>query len=457
MRIMALTPREQETISSICDTLIPSLPSEPNDSPDTRAFYSRAASDIGVDKALAQIIDETLEPGRREEFRRLLSTMDSRFLNLFLSGRPSKYLELGNEEKERYLASWRDSRIGSKRSGFQALKRLACFLAYTLVNERGSNPNWKEIGYPGPSVSRSIGESTEIPISQMETPENGAATECDVVIVGSGAGGSVVAYELSKRKRNVIVVESGPHSTAKNFDQKELSMMNRLFEQHGAAATKDLSIALLAGIGSGGGTTVNWMTCIRPPASVLRNWELEFGIGGLTGGDFKAVVEEVWSTLKVNRVQSQLNYNNEALFDGCRALGYNEGTDYEIISRNAVGCRERCAFCTFGCVYSCKQSTMMNYLPMAYKNGARFIFDAKVERVIVDGGIAKGVSVRATRDSKPVEFQIKARIVVLACGSIRTPALLLNSGIRGKNIGRHLRLHPTTAVSGFFDNKDVRA
>jgi len=451
---MTLTKRELETIAAICDTIVPKANVARDfslaDSELTKAFYERSASELAVDKALAEIIEARLEPSLREQFRRLLSVVDSRLYNLVLTGRPTRFIALKpGEERTRYLASWRDSSLGSKRQAFQALKRLVCFLFYTLTDEKGSNPNWSEIGYPGPQIRMRLGHPQDLKINPI-LPDRDQTLECDVCVVGSGAGGSVAAFELSKKGFNVLVVESGPYATADSFDQGELTMMNKLFDEYGTAATKDLSFVLLSGRGAGGGTTVNWMTCIKPPSDVLKNWEQDFGIAGLTGKEFSSIVEEIWKLLKVNLDESQLNFNNEALLRGCQSLGYREGPDFERIWRNAVDCRERCAFCTYGCVYSCKQSTIMNYLPMAFKNGARFLFDTKVELIIVEQGAAKGIEAKTSCNGKAVNIRVHAKVVVLACGSIKTPALILSSGIRGKNIGKNLRLHPTTAVSRTF-------
>ncbi|HYB03719.1 MAG TPA: GMC family oxidoreductase, partial [Nitrososphaerales archaeon] len=281
---------------------------------------------------------------------------------------------------------------------------------------------------------------------------------CDVRIVGSGAGGSVLTYELSKAGLDVLVVEAGGYEISENFDQGELSMMSKLFDEYGTAATADLSLVLLSGRGAGGGTTVNWMTSIKPPLDVLKDWEDTYGIRGLSESQFQSDVDEVWNTLRVNVDESQRNGNNEVLWRGCKSLGYKEGRDYEQIWRNAVGCKERCAFCTYGCVYSCKQSTLLNYLPMAFHKGAKFLFDTKIERVIVEGGVAKGVEGKLVLPSTGRSFNVRisARAVVLACGSIKTPALLLKSGIKNKNVGKNLRLHPTTAVSGHFKD-EIRA
>jgi hypothetical protein len=147
-----------------------------------------------------------------------------------------------------------------------------------------------------------------------------------------------------------------------------------------------------------------------------------------------------------------MNKNNQALWEGCRALGFKEGEDYEVISRNAVGCKERCDYCSYGCTYACKQSTTMNYLPRAQKRGARFLFDTRVDRVLIEGGRARGIVGTARAKGRIVSVEVKARAVVVACGGIETPALLLRSGVKDENVGRYLRLDPTVAVGGVFPN-----
>jgi choline dehydrogenase-like flavoprotein len=450
--MMGLSSRQLETLAAICDTIVPGFKIEQASSvsEEERIFFLRSATQLGIDKILAEVIETRLEPSLREQFLRLLSIFDSRPYNLLLSGVYSKFASLPtNEARTRYLAMWRDSSLGQKRQGFQALKRLVCFLFYTITDSDGRNPNWPGIGYPGPQIDHRETHPADLAIVPL-VPEKDQALDCDVCIVGSGAGGSVVAFELEKGGFNVLVLESGPYATADSFDQGELSMMNKLFDEYGTAATRDLSFVLLSGRGAGGGTTVNWMTSIRPPENILQSWEGDFGIKGLTSNDFRAMVEEIWRTLRVNLDESQMNFNNEALWKGCQALGYQEGHDFEKIWRNAVGCDKRCSFCTYGCVYSCKQSTILNYLPMAFKMGARFLFDTKAERIIVENCEAKGVEARTSFKGREIRVSVRAKVVVLACGSIKTPALLLNSGVKEKNIGKNLRLHPTTAVSGLF-------
>lgn len=439
---MPLTARERSVLRSICDTLVPTLPGEP--------FYSRAASDLSVDVLLEVAIDGAMQPGSARDFRRVLSVFDSPFYNLVLTGKPKRFSSLPAVERERYMAAWRDSSIPLKRTAFQALKRLVCFLYYASSDASGSNPNWRDIGYPGPSGDRPVPTAEDLLLTPLAV-EEGMRIECDVVIVGSGAGGGVIAESLAGSGLDVLVLEQGPYETSETFRQDEVQMMQKLFQQGGTAATKDLSFVLLAGRGAGGGTTVNWNTCLRPPTRVLKEWEADYGLSGVTGAAFAAQVEQVWRRLGVNSDESQRNANNQALWDGCTALGYSEDIDFQVIERNAIGCSQRCDFCTYGCIYACKQSTAVTYLPSAQRRGAKFVFDTRVERVIIEGGEARGVMARHSTSGRSQTYEVKARAVVVACGGIETPALLLRSGAKDRNIGRYLRLDPTVALGGLFE------
>ena len=440
---MRLTESEAATLRSVCDALIPHVD-------DSSPFYARKASDLSVDKMLIDTVEGTLQPSNSRDFRRVLRVLDSRAYNLLLTGRPVRFSLLGAEEKERYLASWRDSGIGLKRSAFQALKRLTCFLAYASTGPSGRNPNWEDIGYPGSSGDTPERLPDELRVVPM-TIDHDTKLECDVCIVGSGAGGSVIAQYLTSAGLNVLVVEQGAYDTSETFKQSEMYMMQKLFQQSGTASTKDLSFVLLAGRGAGGGTTVNWNTCLKPQPWVLKEWEKEFGLEGVAGPQFASFLDEVWKNLRVNDKESQRNGNNGVLWDGCRALGYQEGVDYEVVQRNAVGCNERCDFCEYGCIYGCKMSTAVTYLPNAYRGGARFLFRTRAERVIIEGGEAKGVICTTHGEGKDHAVEVRSKAVVVACGGIETPALLLRSGVKDRNMGNYLRLDPTVPIGGVFE------
>ncbi len=440
------SPQELETLQTICDTIVPSIPSSTN----SPAFYARKASDLGVDRRILDVIRHQLGPRQTAQFHQLLRSFESPLLNLLLDGRPARFSRMSPEARAAYLARWRDSRLALKRSGFQTLKRLSCFLYYTAPGPTGPNPNWVDIGYPGTLPEPPVAQPPETRIDPVEPASNLDLT-ADVCVIGSGAGGSVAAAEIQQAGFSVIVLESGELLRSDTVEASEFSMTGRAYEGEGALATDDLSFQLLAGHGGGGGTFVNWMTCLRPPAPVLREWESTFGIDGLTGPEFSQDVDQVWRTLEVNDLESQRNPNNDALWRGAKALGYREGVDYHTIFRNAVGCRQRCDFCGYGCAYACKRSTVLNYLPAAHRAGTRFLFRTRADRVELNGGRVAAVRGRYLGpDGAQWDVRVKCRVAVAAGGAIQTPALLQRSGLTARPIGRGLRLHPTTAVAGEF-------
>jgi choline dehydrogenase-like flavoprotein len=440
------SPQELATLRAITDTLVPALPTDAGN----EAFYRRKASDLGVDAQIVEIVRQQFDARQRSQIHQLLRSFESVGFNLLLDGRPARFSQLSPDAKVAYLARWRDSRLGLRRTGFQALKRLTCFLHYSLPGADGLNPNWADIGYPGTLPEPATAHPTEAQIRPIEPGPN-AELVADVCVIGSGAGGSVSAYELQRAGCSAVVLEAGEYLTSETVDASEFGMTGRAFEGAGTLATDDLSFQLLAGHGAGGGTFVNWMTCLRPPPPVLREWEADFGIPGLTSSAFAENVESVWRALEVNDRESQRNPNNDALWRGAHALGYREGPDFQTIYRNAVGCRQRCDFCGYGCSYSCKRSTVLNFLPEAARAGARFLFRTRAEVIEQSGGHVEAVRARYTApDGRSSEVRVKCRVVVAAGGAIHTPTLLLRSGFRAGSIGRGLRLHPTTAVAGEF-------
>jgi choline dehydrogenase-like flavoprotein len=90
------------------------------------------------------------------------------------------------------------------------------------------------------------------------------------------------------------------------------------------------------------------------------------------------------------------------------------------------------------------------WLTDADQAGARTIVRTRVQRVLVQEGAARGI-VGTTVEGHHVT--IRARAVVAACGAIHTPALLRRSGLQNQNIGKHLKLHPATAVWGVYDEE----
>src|SRR5256712_8946605 len=205
-----LSPQERSTLRRLADAFVPSVPVES----DPDGFYGRRASDLAIDDDVARIIERYLSPDQRADFRRLLRTIENPWANLLLSGRPHRFSSGTQAERERFLQAWAHSRLGIKRQGFQAVKRLVLFLTYAKVLESGVNPNWPSIGYaaPLPRASQAAREPSEVSIESLR-PTSETSLQADVCVVGTGAGGSVIAAKLAESGHRGIVLEAGASPT----------------------------------------------------------------------------------------------------------------------------------------------------------------------------------------------------------------------------------------------------
>ncbi len=440
-----LTPDEFTLIEAVCETLLPALEPPTGSSPAIAAYYRRKASDLHV----AMLFAETLAHENAEtqtEFRQLLATMASPIGGVLLIAAPKPFIAFGQEQREKYLQAMANSPVAQLRQGYQALKRLTTFIFYSVPNPQGVNPNWEVLDYEAPPPP----PTTPRTIKPLVITEN-MTLECDAVVIGSGAGGGVVAGELAQAGKSVVVLEKGGYNSEADFTYQEVQAMPELYLKRGSLATRDLSMTILAGSTLGGGTVVNWNTSFRTPDDVLEEWARTSGLPDFTGAALQESFTAVEQRMQVNTENSTHNVQNQLLFDGSVALGYHAG----VIRRNAVGCEQRCGACCFGCRYECKQSTTKTYLQDAYDKGARIVVRCSVEKVLIENGKAVGVVAKALDIASGATFMVtvRAKVVVLAAGTINSPAVLLRSGVENKHIGRHLKLHPVSTVSGVYPEK----
>jgi choline dehydrogenase-like flavoprotein len=122
------------------------------------------------------------------------------------------------------------------------------------------------------------------------------------------------------------------------------------------------------------------------------------------------------------------------------------------IRRNTSGCRG-VSRCNFGCPHGAKLSVDVSFLPDACARGAVIVSDAIVDRIDVTSGVARGVRGRLLGEDgdRGHEIEVRAKLVVVACGSLHTPLLLRASGVASHHVGRHMTLHPGFRVGAIFD------
>lgn len=271
---------------------------------------------------------------------------------------------------------------------------------------------------------------------------------CDVCVVGSGAGGAVLAAGLVAEGANVVMLEEGGHHTRQSFTLKEADAYPRLYQERMLRATSDLAISILQGRAVGGSTTVNWTTCFRTPERILKIWRERFGLEALTEGELTPHFEAVEARLHVVEWPGELvNANNRVLRDGCEKLGLS----WEVLRRNVNGCVNS-GYCGMGCPVDGKQSMLVTYLPDAVARGLLLHADTRATRVELDGARVRAIHAEVldsfTGRPSGRKLVVRPKVAVLAGGAINTPALLLRSDLgQGGLVGRRTFLHPVVATS----------
>jgi choline dehydrogenase-like flavoprotein len=274
----------------------------------------------------------------------------------------------------------------------------------------------------------------------------------DVVVIGTGAGGAVVAAELAEAGARVVVLEEGDHHSGREFTARPLEQIRMLYRDLGmTGAIGNTFIGIPLGRAVGGTTIVNSGTCWRAPEELLRRWEQEFGIPDLADGGLTPEYERVERAIHVAPVPDDLLGPGDRLFRrGAEALGFRG----EPIPRNAAGCRGT-GVCAFGCPRDAKQSTNASYMPRAVQAGARVHVRARAARVLLESGRAVGVvadRLAPSGRSNGTRLWALAPRVVVAAGALLTPGLLRRSGAaRNPAVGRYLHIHPATRVLARFD------
>lgn len=428
------SPRQRAVLAAVCETFQP-----PDGASDGALVLERVVA----------LIASLPDPADRARLRQLLGALGSPFVNLALSGRFAGFDKLEPDDRVALLRGWADSRIQLRRAGFQALKRLVNVAHYTWPTTDGSHPAWRAAGYPGP-----LPPPVPPPCERLPTIEVAQDTtlHCDVVICGSGAGGGVVAGVLAEAGRSVIVLERGENLGPRDFTQVEGDMLSAAYLDGGLLMTQSGSLPILAGSCLGGGTVVNWTTSFPLPEETRHEWDRRSGLSLFSGRSFAESLARVSARSGVNTENSDPGVRDQILERGLNALGWH----VDVIPRNATGCPNglECGYCGYGCRHGAKSSTAKTYLADAVAAGARIVVRCDVERVISEGGRAVGVigTIRGV-DGRTVRLTVRARAVVAACGSLHTPALLVRSGLTNPLIGQGLRLHPVSAVAGYFDDR----
>ena len=278
----------------------------------------------------------------------------------------------------------------------------------------------------------------------------------DVVVVGSGAGGGVVAGELAERGRKVLLLEAGPHRTAADFTRWEAKAAHDLWWPirfaliDGGAGG---AVGLIAGRCVGGSTTINTKVALRAHTEDFAKWNQASGLVGGAGAPFGAAdldphYERVEQRLGV-RERTDWRKSVRTVEPAFRSLGAPLEAVRSYTDANCMSCGS----CLQGCPTNAGKSTLNTYIHDAWAAGRLELrADARVERIVIEDGEARGVEYV---DPDGALRRVDAAAVVLAAGTLNSPQLLMRSGLpdspSARLVGQNLGFHPARIVYGLFD------
>lgn len=278
--------------------------------------------------------------------------------------------------------------------------------------------------------------------------------QCDVAIVGSGAGGGTAAEILTQAGLKVVIIEEGPLKSSSDFRMMEREAYPQLYQESAGRQTKDKAITILQGRSVGGSTTVNWTSSFRTPPVTLKHWQDAHGLREYSPEQMAPWFAKMEARLSIAPWPVPPNENNDILKRGCNKLGIPAGA----INRNVKGCWNL-GYCGVGCPTNAKQSMLVTTIPASLTAGATLLHRTRVDKLVhergrITGLQAVGMDTAGIRPG-PYKVTVKARHYVLAGGAINNPALMMRSNLPDPHglLGKRTFLHPVNVSAAIMPGK----
>ena len=346
-------------------------------------------------------------------------------------------------------------RIGSMRRWLvQGMIRLAQQVVY--LGYYGDPRSWPATGYIRFSDRPEGRDAKRKPRGDLvvEDATRGAGDlDAEVVIVGSGAAGSVIGYRLAEAGHRVLILERGHHVDPADFVEDEVEMLGTLYRDGAVQLARDFKLQVLQGMCVGGTTVINNAVSIEPPAEVLAEWERRLG----DRFDADRVARGVGSIKQLLQIRTQPDRIHSPgarkFIAGVEELGLeHRARRYEPIEANIHDCLG-CGYCNIGCAYGRKLSMLDTLLPWAQERFGegrlRIVANASAEGIDQGGGRIDSIQCRANGRS----FRVRGKTFVIAAGAVSSSYLLGRSGVGGPAVGRGLSFNVASPITAEFSEK----
>lgn len=295
------------------------------------------------------------------------------------------------------------------------------------------------------------GKGYDYDFLQLPPGEDQDVIDTDVVIIGSGCGGAVCAKNLAEAGHRVLVTDRAYHFPAEHLPMSPTDAGIHLFHNGGIDTSDDNSVTFLAGQAWGGGGTINWSASLQTQGFVRQEWANE-GLPFFTSSEYQNCLDRVCQRMGVSTKYIEHNENNRVLIEGARKLGFSA----KEVPQNTGGNKHYCGYCTLGCGAAEKQGPVVSWLPDAANAGTHFMEGFEAHKIVFDTikGKKTAIGVQGVWTSRDEmggvgganktkrRVMIQARRVIVSCGTLHSPLLLLRSGLDNPQIGRNLHCHP---------------
>jgi choline dehydrogenase-like flavoprotein len=463
-----LWPNEYRAVEALADAIVPDLP-EPMPSHQVALTLDRYLSSFPSSRlVLTRLAVTGLELAPLVWLKPPLSLLSPAERRKFIDRRFKEDLS-AKEGRTPILDLLRTQLQGALRIGMQAVY-LSCYsdrkvqraIGYTPFSQRfPDHANVKKVRKYPPLVVTTPNDVRRLGIDVIANP--------DVVIIGSGAGGSILAEQLLAQGRDVLMLEKGLFVDPDDFTEDEVQQIGRLYADGALQVAQSYRFQVLQGNCVGGGTVVNNAVCFETPERVLSSWNDPLGANaGIDEVEYRKSQEWIKERMMIQSIKTSsktrpwpdvLNQGDRAITQGIEAYGLKPGDEYEVVRANIADCLG-CGYCNIGCKYGRKLSMLDEVLPRAQRDhGAdRFRIFSEAQAVKLDGsGPRINEIVVQLRDGRQLLVRNPSTVVVSAA-TVGSSWLLLRSGIGQGDlpIGRHLGFNFGSPLHGYWPPKDGR-